>query len=83
MPLSVRLAPHVKQELASFCKTRNLTRSEAVTHAIEAMIHAREGAASAWEMGKRFRSSDPRGGDVARNTKRLLRERFGVRANRG
>jgi hypothetical protein len=76
MPLSVRLPPRVEQELASYCEARKLTRSEAVKRAIEAMLHAPGDAASAWELGRGFIGSDPRAGEVARHSKRLLRERF-------
>jgi hypothetical protein len=74
--LSVRLAPRLEQELAAYCTAHNVSRSEAVKQALDALLRAPRNAPTAWQLGQRFRGSDKRPGDVARNTKRLLRERF-------
>jgi len=75
MPISVRLPPHLEREFDRYCAAHNLARSEAVRGAILTMIRSPVCEASAWELGKRFLGSDPRGGDIARNTRQLLRGR--------
>lgn len=76
MPLSVRLPPRVEQKLADYCALHGVSKSDAVRRAVEQMFERSAGEASAYELGRRFMGSDRRAGDVARRTKRLLRERF-------
>lgn len=76
MPLSVRLPPRIEQELADYCVSCKVSKSEAVKHAIEQMLKRSSGEKSAYELGKRFMGSDKRPGDVALHTKHLLRERL-------
>ena len=74
--LSVRLAPRLEQELAAYCSAHNVSRSEAVKQALDALLRTPRNATTAWQLGQRYRGSDKRPGDVARHTKRLLRDRF-------
>jgi len=75
--LSVRLAPRLEQELAAYCAAHNVSRSVAVKQALDALLRSTpRNAPSAWQLGQRFNGTDKRPGDVARHTKRLLRERF-------
>jgi hypothetical protein len=76
MPISVRLPPRVEQKLADYCVSHKVTKSEAVKRALEGLFETVESRQSAFELGKRFCGVDTRPGDVARHTKRLLRERF-------
>ncbi len=76
MPISVRLPPRVEQKLADYCVSHKVTKSEAVKRALEEMLERSSGKASAYELGKGFIGVDKRRGDVARHSKRLLRERF-------
>lgn len=76
MPISVRLPPRVEQRLAEYCAHAGVTRSEAVRRALERLFDQEPTPAAANPAAKRFIGSDKRGGDVARNTKRLLREHF-------
>ena len=77
MPISVRLPPRVEQKLAEYCVSHKLTRSEAVKQALERLIET--GAEkSPWELGadifarhERVKPTE----DLARHSKRLLRER--------
>jgi hypothetical protein len=76
MPISVRLPQRVEQQLADYCISHKVTKSEAVKRALEALFQHFDSQGSAYELGKRFMGSDKRRGDVARSAKRLLRERF-------
>ena len=76
MPISVRLPPRVEQQLAAYCAHTKLTKSEAVKRALERLFEQEGAPAAASPGAKRFVGSDPQPGDVARNSKRLLRKQF-------
>ena len=76
MALSVRLPNRVEEQLADYCVSHRVTRSAAVKHALEQLFAQSDAAPNPYALGKRFMGSDRRPGDVARHTKRLLRERF-------
>lgn len=81
MTLTVRLPPRVEQELAEYCVKRRMTKSQAVKQALEDLLRPRE--ADTKELRHPFIGCDTRQGDVARHTKRLLRERFRGKRARG
>jgi len=79
MPISVRLPPRVEQKLAEYCVSHKVTRSEAVKRALEGLLETGAGKPSPWELGadifarhERVKPSE----DIARHSKRLLRERL-------
>ena len=76
MPISVRLPPRVEQQLADYCAHTKLTKSEAIKRALERLLEQEPAPLAASAAAKRFVGSDKRVGDVARNSKRLLREAF-------
>ncbi len=76
MPISVRLPPRVEQKLAEYCAHAGLTRSEAIKRALERLFEQEAVPVLANPAARRFMGSDKRSGDVARHTKRLLREHF-------
>lgn len=76
MPISVRLPSRVEQKLADYCVSRKVTKSEAVKRALEEMLDRSSGRASAFQLGRGFIGVEKSRGDVARHSKRLLRERF-------
>ena len=76
MPISVRLPLRVEQELADYCVRAKLTKSEAVKRALERLFEQEPAPAGTSRAAKRFIGSEKSAGDVARHTKRLLRERF-------
>lgn len=76
MAISVRLPPRVEQQLAAYCAHAKLTKSEAVKRALERLFLEESPPATGNPAAERFVGSDKRPGDVARNTKRLLRETF-------
>ncbi len=76
MPISVRLPPRVEQELAEYCASHKLTRSQAVKRALDGLLDQSAASSGVYKSSLRFRGSDQSPGDVARNSKRLLREYF-------
>ncbi len=81
MTLTVRLPQRIEQELAEYCTKRRLTKSEAVKKALEELLRASESDTAG--LSHPFMGCDARQGDVARHTKRLLRERFRGKRARG
>ena len=76
MPISVRLPPRVEQQLADYCAHAKLTKSEAIKRALDRLFEQEAVPAAASTAAKRFIGSDKRPGDVARESKRLLRDHF-------
>ena len=76
MPISVRLPLRVEQQLADYCAHAKLTKSEAVKRALERLFEQDRLPAGASAAAKRFIGSDKRDGNVAADSKRLLREHF-------
>lgn len=83
MTLTVRLPPRVEEELAQYCAKRRLTKSEAIKRALEQLLAEGLASPSPYDLGKDGFGRDTTGQrDVARNTKRLLRERFRAKTRR-
>lgn len=76
MPISVRLPPRVERKLADYCVSHKVTKSEAVKRALEHLFDQSGAPSNAYRASAGFRGSDKTPGDVARHSKRLLRERF-------
>lgn len=79
MTLTVRLPPRIEQELAEYCVKRRITRSEAVKQALEELLASNARKPSAYDLGKDLfgpHTDVPSTADVARHSKRLLREHF-------
>jgi predicted DNA-binding protein len=76
MPISVRLPPRVEQRLAEYCAHAKLTKTEAIKRALDRLFEEEPTPAADNPAARRFIGSDKREGDVARNSKRLLREHF-------
>jgi hypothetical protein len=83
MTLSVRLPDRVEEELAEYCAKHRVTKSEAVKKALEELFKASGGAPAMDRYARKFMGSDRRPGDIARHTKRLLRQRFRGKASLG
>lgn len=73
MTISVRLPPRVEQQLAEYCASRKVTKSEAVKRALERLLDRKPVPLSEDPFFAKFIGSDPRPGDIARHSKRLLR----------
>jgi Arc/MetJ-type ribon-helix-helix transcriptional regulator len=83
VPLTVRLPARVEQELRAYCVTRRISKSDAVKQALERLLAEAQGQRTPYELGKEgFGADDTQRGDIARNTKRLIRERFRGKARR-
>lgn len=79
MPLSVRLPPHVEQQLAEYCVSHRVSKSDAVKRALQRLLAPGAAKRSPYELGKAFfeqHRGTPATEDIARHTKRLLREHF-------
>lgn len=76
MPTSVRLPTRIEQQLAEYCVAQRITKSEAVKRALQALLDRAAGPPAVSAAAARFVGADRRPGDVARHSKRLLRERF-------
>ncbi len=73
MPISVRLPPRVEQKLADYCVDKKVTKSEAVKRALEQLLDPKMVPLSQDPFFSKLLGSDPRPGDIAQHTKRLLR----------
>jgi len=81
--LSVRIPLRIEQELADYCARNGVSKSEAVKDALDQFLSGRKGDKSPYELIRDLigaHTDEPATEDVARHTKRLLRER--VRATR-
>ena len=79
MTLTVRLPDRVEQELAEYCTKHRLSKSEAVKLALEKLLAAGAGKPNPYDLGKDLFWSHTDATpteDIARNSKRLLREHF-------
>jgi hypothetical protein len=74
MTLTVRLPDRVEQDLADYCVAHGVTKSEAVKRALKELL--RGAAKGKSDLNHPFVGGDTSSGDVARHTKRLLREHF-------
>ena len=74
MTLTVRLPERVEQELAEYCVAHGVSKSDAVKRALEELLQT-SGKGKA-DLNHPFVGCDTTAGEVARHTKRLLRERF-------
>ena len=76
MRLTVRLPLCVERELKAYCVTRGIRKSDAVREALKRLLAKSSGPATPYELGKDgFGADDSQSGNIARNTKRLIRER--------
>ena len=80
MTLTVRLAPHLEQQLASYCKKRRLSKSRVVTELLSEHLSASAGASrTPYQLAREiglvggFASGK---GDLAENRKRYLAEKL-------
>ncbi len=74
MTLTVRLPVRVEQDLAEYCVAHGVSKSDAVKRALEELLQTP--AKGKADLNHPFIGCDTTPGDVARHTKRLLRERF-------
>ena len=78
MTLSVRIPPKVEQELADYCARNGVSKSEAVKDALDRFLAGQSADKSPYDLAKDLigpGTDEFPSEDVARHTKRLLRER--------
>ena len=80
MTLTVRLDPHLQQQLESYCKKRRLSKSRVVTDLLsEHFAHVSGGARSSYDIAREFGligAFASGKGDLAENRKRYLTEKL-------
>ena len=79
MTLTVRLPERVEQKLAEYCTKHRLSKSEAVSLALDLLLAASADKPSPYDLGKDLfgpHTDTAPTEDTARNSKRLLREPF-------
>lgn len=81
MSLSIRLPKTLEERLAVYCAVQGISRSEAVKRALDALLS--EAPPTPYELGAAgFGADNTNSGNIARNSKRLLRERFRAQIDR-
>lgn len=77
MTLSVRLPEAIEEQLTAYCQAHEISKSEAVKRALDAFLAAAVQPPTPYELGKEgFGADRTHLGDIARHSKRLLKERF-------
>ena len=72
MSLSIRLPKTLEEQLAAYCAAQGISRSEAVKCALDSLLS--NAPPTAYELGAAgFGADNTHGGDIARDSKRLLR----------
>jgi hypothetical protein len=78
MTLSVRIPLRVEQELAEYCARNRVSKSEAVKDALDQFLSGKRRDKTPYELMKDLigpHTDERPSEDIARHTKRLLRER--------
>jgi hypothetical protein len=76
MTLSIRLPTSLVERLAAYCRTHKVSENQAVEQAIRQLLGDTTEPAP-YDLGAEgFGADQTRSGDIARNSKKLLRERF-------
>lgn len=80
MTISVRLPQQLEQSLAKYCVARKVSKTDVVKEALDRFLAAQSSSPTPYELGKDgFGSDETHRGDIARHSKRLLRERVKAR----
>jgi hypothetical protein len=83
MSISVRLPEIIEKQLSAYCQAHRISRSEAVKQALDLFLSAQANQPTPYELGEDgFGADRTHTGDIARNSKRLLREKFRGQADR-
>ena len=76
MSLSVHLPTSLEERLANFCQTHGISQGEAIECALQRFL-SESAPLTPYELGvEGFGADRTHGGDIARNSRRLLGERF-------
>jgi len=77
MTLSIHLPQAVEQALNSYCASHAISPDEAIEQAVTRFLSTQDQPPSAYELGQAgFGADETHAGDIARNSKKSLRQRF-------
>lgn len=77
MSLSINLPDNLEQQLALYCQQHQLSQSETIRLALERLLNNTNSPLSPYELGKSgFGADQTHEGDIAQNSKALLKARF-------
>ena len=83
MSVSVRLPESTAKQLTAYCQTHRITKSEAVKRALDLFLAAAVHQPTPYELGASgFGADRTHAGDIARQSKQLLREKRRGQADR-
>ena len=75
--LSIHLSQSIEQALNSYCANHAISKDQAIEQALEQFLSAQDQTPNAYELGKvGFGADETHAGDIARNSKQLLRQKF-------
>jgi hypothetical protein len=82
MSLSIQLPENLEQQLNTYCQEHRLSINETIRLALEGLLTAANQPLSPYELGKDgFGADQTHEGDIAQNTKALLKARFNNHAD--
>ena len=77
MTLSIHLPQSMERALNSYCANHAISQDQAIAQALEQFLSAQDQMPNAYELGKAgFGADETNAGDIARNSKQLLRQKF-------
>ncbi len=77
MALSIHLPQTVEQSLNNYCANHAITQDQAIEQALEQFLSTQYQPSNAYELGQAgFGADETHAGDIARNSKQLLRKKF-------
>ena len=83
MSLSIQLPDSLEQQLTVYCQQHKLSKNETIRLALERLLTTANQPLTPYELGKEgFGSDQTHEGDIAQQSKDLLKARFSKNADR-
>jgi Arc/MetJ-type ribon-helix-helix transcriptional regulator len=83
MNISIRLPENTEQRLDAYCALHGISKSEAVRRALDGLLNSNNTQPTPYELGKEgFGADSTHSGNIALESKRLLRERMSAKTHR-
>lgn len=85
MTLTVRLSPHLRQQLDSYCKTRRFTKTHVITELLSDHLSSSKTGKTPYQLAREFGvigSFSSGKGDLAENRKQYLAEKLRAKHSR-
>lgn len=77
MTVSVRLPQSTERQLIAYCQAHRISKTEVVKKALDLFLEAEIRAPTPYELGERgFDADQTHEGDIARQSKELLRKKY-------